>query len=108
MTELEKVARLMRILRMNAPQLGMLSVEVLLLCAEGPRTALELCRLTGAANGPVMRACWPFLTRVKPGSGDVIETQFPLLKRSKAPGRRAPVYLLSVNGWRVLRECELL
>jgi len=107
MTELEKVRRLMALLRANVPQLGLLSIEVLLLCAEGPKTSLELCARTGAANGPVMRACWPFVTR-QPREGKVIQAQLPLIKRMKRQGARAPVYMLSVNGWRLLRECELL
>ena len=107
MTELERVGRLMALLRANAPQLGLLSIEVLLLCAEGPKTSLELCARTGAANGPLIRACWPFLTRAKRGSGEVIETQLPLLKRVKRGGTRAPIYMLSVNGWRLLKECGL-
>jgi len=105
--DLIRVQRLMGLLRANVPQLGLLSVEVLLLCAEGPKTAAELERRTGAANGPVMRACWPFLTRATNGERNVIEAQFPLLKRTRKKGR-APLYLLSVNGWRVLRECGLM
>jgi hypothetical protein len=107
MTDFEKVQRLMGLLRANVPQLGLLSVEVLLLCAEGPKTAAELERRTGAANGPVMRACWPFVTRATYGERKVIEAQLPLLKRTRKKGR-APLYLLSVNGWRLLKECGLM
>lgn len=107
MSELEKVQKLAGILRANVPQLGLLSIEVLMLCAEGPKTSTELCRRTGAANGPVMRACWPFVTRATYGERKVIEAQLPLLKRTKKGGR-APLYLLSVNGWRLLKECGLL
>ena len=105
--DLIRVQRLMGLLRANVPQLGLLSVEVLLLCAEGPKTAAELERMTGAANGPVMRACWPFVTRAKYGNREVVEAQLPLLKRTRKRGR-APLYLLSVNGWRLLKECELM
>lgn len=106
MSELEKVQRLMGLLRANVPQLGLLSIEVLMLCAEGPKTSAELCQRTGAANGPVMRACWPFVTRATMDRR-VIPAQLPLLKRRKGSGR-APLYQLSVNGWRLLHECELL
>jgi hypothetical protein len=37
----------------------------------------------------------------------VVEAQLPLLKRTRKRGR-APLYLLSVNGWRLLKECELM
>ena len=74
--DLIRVQRLVGLLRANVPQLGLLSVEVLLLCAEGPKTAAELERRTGAANGPVMRACWPSWSAL--GTSD-----------QQAPGRRS-------------------
>ena len=97
---------LLTTLRLNLPQVGLMSVEVLLLCAGGPKTAAELVRHTGAANGPVMRACWPFLTRVN-HDGKVIEAKVPLLKRTKKRGR-APLYFLSFSGRKLFRECGLL
>jgi hypothetical protein len=54
-----------------------------------------------------MRACWPFVTRATYGDRKVIEAQLPLLKRTRKKGR-APLYLLSVNGWRLLKECGLM
>ena len=98
---------LLTTLRLNKPQLGLMSVEVLLLCAGGPKTAAELVKYTGASNGMVMRAVWPFITRVTNGERKVIEAQVPLMKRTKKKGR-PPLYFLSLNGRKLFRECGLL
>lgn len=99
--------RLLSVLRAHCPQLSLTSVEALLVLAEEPRTAAELSSALGTQNGQTMRACWPFLTRVTNGDRQVVEAQLPLMKRTKAP-RKAPVYQLSENGKRLLRECGIL
>jgi hypothetical protein len=107
---LTNTARLLTLLRLNLPQgqAGLLSVEVLLHVATGPKTAAELEVLTGAKNGPISRAIRTFIPWRRRSDGAVITPALPLLKRVKRPGRTAPVVFLSVMGWKVLRELELL
>jgi hypothetical protein len=108
--DLGNVARLMTLLRMNLPQgqAGLLSVEVLLHVAAGPRTMAELEVLTGAKNGPLSRAVRTFVPWRRRSDGQVIAPVLPLLRRVKRPGQKAPVIFLSVMGWRVFQELGLL
>jgi hypothetical protein len=108
--DLGNVARLMTLLRLNLPQgqAGLLSLEVLLHVATGPKTAGELQALTGAADGPLSRAVRTFVPWRRRSDGVVVVPALPLLRRVKRPGQKAPVVFLSVMGWKVLRELELL
>lgn len=106
-SEMAKLLELVRVLRLNSEsRVGLLSVECLLLVAGGPKTSAELVAATGSANGLVIRALWPFLTRMT-REGQVIPAQIPLLKMVKRP-RKTPSYHLSVNGWRLLRDVGLM
>ena len=104
------MARLMTTLRLNLKhgQAGLLAVEVLLHVATGPKTSAELELLTGASNGPVSRAVRTFLTWRERSTGNVVQTQMPLLKRVKRPGKKAHVVFLSVSGWKLLNELGLM
>jgi hypothetical protein len=100
----------MTLLRLNLPQgqAGLLSVEVLLHVAAGPRTMAELEVLTGAKNGPLSRAVRTFVPWRRRSDGVVVVPALPLLRRVKRPGQKAPVIFLSVMGWKVFQELELL
>lgn len=107
LSDLRGCAQLLRMLRLNANhQVGLLSVECLLLVSGGPKTSAEMAVVTGAFAESVVKACWPFLTRVKV-TGEVVPAQIPLMKRVKR-AKKPPTYHLSVNGWRLLHECGLL
>jgi hypothetical protein len=110
MNHLTNAARLMTLLRINLPQgqAGLMCVEVLLHVAAGPKTMAELEVLTGAKNGPLSRAVRTFVPWRRRSDGAVITPVLPLLRRVKRPGRTAPVIFLSVMGWKVMRDLELL
>jgi hypothetical protein len=100
----------MTLLRMNLPQgqAGLMSVEILLHVATGPKTTAELEALTGAKNGPLSRAVRTFVPWRRRSDGELVLPVLPLLRRVKRPGQKAPVIFLSVMGWKVFRELELL
>ena len=50
------MVHLLQKMRQESNGLGLLGVELVLHCAERPRTVAELCHLTGAGNGQVNRA----------------------------------------------------
>jgi hypothetical protein len=110
MSDLQAMARLMTLLRLNLPQgqAGLMCVEVLLHVAAGPRTMAELEVLTGASNGPLSRAVRTFIPWVRRSDGAVIVPVMPLLKRIKRPGQKAPVIFLSLTGWKELNRLGLM
>jgi hypothetical protein len=110
MSHLSNTARLLTMLRLNLPQgqAGLLSVEVLLHIGTGPKTMAELELLTGAKNGPLSRAVRTFVPWRRRSDGVVVSPAVPLLKRVKRPGRKAAMVCLSVMGWKVLHELQLL
>ena len=109
-SELRNAAKLLTLLRMNVRngQVGLLTVEALLLLATGPKTMAELQKQTGADNGNLSRAVRTLLPWFDRKAGVVVTPDLPLLKRVKRPGRKAPVLSLSRMGCLTLRECGLL
>ena len=107
---LAATARLLTLLRLNSKdgRVGLLSIECLLLVADGPKTLAELERLTGSPNGRIstaVRSLCPWYSRK---DERVVEPVLPLLKRVKRPDRRAPVVHLSAMGEQILREAGLI
>lgn len=101
------IQELLRLVRENAPEkVGLLSVELLLLVAKGPRSTAQLEKELGLKQGRAAKALWPFLTRAR-RDGEIRPARLALLKRVRRPGQ-SPMYHLSVNGWRALKVCGLL
>ena len=108
--DLQAAARLLTALRLNVRngQVGLLTVEALLLLATGPKTMAELQHHTGADNGNLSRAVRTLMPWFDRKAGVVVTPDLPLLKRVKRPGRKAPVLSLSRMGCQLLHEYKLL
>ena len=93
MTDIQKTARLINLLRINGIQGGLLAAEVLSFIASGPRTYKELENLTKTPVGVVSRVVNKMTPREK--DGEVIEPRLPLLVRKKMKSGRG--YELSLS-----------
>ena len=93
MTDIQKTARLINLLRINGIQGGLLAAEVLSFIASGPRTYKELENLTKTPVGVVSRVVNNMTPREK--DGEVIEPRLPLLVRKKMKSGRG--YELSLS-----------
>ena len=102
MTDIQKTARLINLLRINGIQGGLLAAEVLSFIASGPRTYKELEDLTGSSKGPVCRVINKMTPREK--NGEVIEPRLPLLVRKKMKSGRGYELTLSKTAETILAE----
>ena len=93
MTDIQKTARLINLLRINGIKGGLLAAEVLSFIASGPRTYKELEKLTKTPVGVVSRVVNKMTPREK--DGEVIEPRLPLLVRKKMKSGRG--YELSLS-----------
>lgn len=108
MKEMDKLRRLLSTVRINssANRIGLLSVECLLLIAGGPKSTAQMEHALGLEQGRGARAIDPFITRTR-RTGEIKPARMALVKKVRRPGQ-VPMYHLSVNGWRVLKDCGLL
>lgn len=87
---------LLKILRMNSPGLGLTSVEILLLVAQGPKTMHDLHIATGCTNGQLSRAVRMLLSYYDHRAGKPILRALNLLERRPNPhGKGYEIHLSS-------------
>ena len=102
MTDIQKTARLINLLRINGIQGGLLAAEVLSFIASGPRTYKELENLTNTPVGVVSRVINKMTPREK--DGEVIEPRLPLLIRKRQRNGRSYELTLSRTAHNILIE----
>lgn len=105
MSDLDKTANLLRLVRLNMPggQISGLSVEILLLVAQGPKTIEQLVKLTGANNGTVCRAALTWCVWWDRKREEVRKPVLPLLQRRKRPRLAGHRYHLTKTGLEFLK-----
>ena len=94
----EKMAQLLRTLRRESNGLGLLGAELVLHCAERPRTVAELCHLTGAGNGQVNRALNRMAMHWDDDAAEVALPALHLITKHTRPEGRGFVYCLTSRG----------
>ena len=102
MTDIQKTARLINLLRINGIQGGLLAAEVLSFIASGPRTYKDLEKWTNLSNGEISRVVNNMTPREK--DGEVIEPRLPLLVRKKMKSGRGYELTLSKTAETILAE----
>ena len=109
MTDLNAIARLLSMLRINSKggQVSALGIECLLYIASNPRTIEELCKLTGAHNGSVARAV---LTMTPHSKGEIIQQPdlHLLTRRKRAQPLRGYSVHLSKGGRELLTKAGII
>ena len=102
MTDIQKTARLINLLRINGIQGGLLAAEVLSFIASGPRTYKELETYTNSSNGEISKVINKMTPREK--DGEVLEPRLPLLVRKKQKNGRSYELTLSRTAQNILVE----
>ena len=102
MTDIQKTARLINLLRINGIQGGLLAAEVLSFIASGPRTYKELEKYTNSSNGEISKVINKMTPREK--DGEVIEPRLPLLIRKRMKSGRGYELTLSKTAETILAE----
>jgi len=102
MTDIQKTARLINLLRINGIQGGLLAAEVLSFIASGPRTYKELEDLTNTPVGVVSRVINKMTPREK--DGEIVEPRLPLIVRKRMKARRGYELTLSKTAQTILAE----
>jgi len=102
MTDIQKTARLINLLRINGIQGGLLAAEVLSFIASGPRTYKELEKYTNSSNGEISKVINKMTPREK--DGEVLEPRLPLLVRKKQKNGRSYELTLSRTAHNILVE----
>ena len=95
MTNEKRFAELLQTLRRRTNGMGLLGVEVLLYCAQRPRTVSELEHLTGANNGSINRVINQMAARYDATADKVRLPQLHLLNRLTKPEGRGFQYCLT-------------
>tara|TARA_R100001594_G_scaffold27674_1_gene52598 strand:- start:260 stop:583 length:324 start_codon:yes stop_codon:yes gene_type:complete len=93
MTDLQKTAQLINLLRINGVPGGLLAAEILTLVASNPRTYKDLEISTGATNGMISKVVNKMTPRIK--NDEVIEPRLPLIVRKKSKSGRGYELTLS-------------
>tara|TARA_B100000965_G_scaffold248098_1_gene208405 strand:- start:540 stop:902 length:363 start_codon:yes stop_codon:yes gene_type:complete len=102
MTDIQKTARLINLLRINGIQGGLLAAEVLSFIASGPRTYKELEKYTNSSNGEISKVINKMTPREK--DGKVLEPRLPLLVRKRRTGSKGYELSLSLTAVTLLNE----
>jgi len=102
MTDIQKTARLINLLRINGIQGGLLAAEVLSFIASRPRTYKELEKYTNSTNGEISKVINKMTPREK--DGEVIEPRLPLLIRKRMKSGRGYELTLSKTAETILAE----
>ena len=89
---------LLQALRRRTNGMGLLGVEVLLHCAQAPRTISELEHLTGANNGSINRAINQMAARYDSTADQVRLPALHLLNKQTRPEGRGFVYYVTRSG----------
>ena len=103
----ERMAQLLRTLRRESNGLGLLGAELVLHCAERPRTVAELCHLTGAGNGQVNRALNGLAVRYDATADKVRLPALHLLNKATRPEGKGFVYCVTRKGEELCRAAGL-
>lgn len=93
-----RLASMLQTMRQESNGLGLLGVELVLHCAERPRTVAELCHLTGAGNGQVNRALNRMAVHWDDDAAEVSLPALHLIAKHTRPEGRVFVYCLSRRG----------
>ena len=101
------MARLLRDIRRQSNGIGLLGVEIVLHCAEKPRTVGELEQLTGANNGSIARAINQMAIRYQPKSEKVQLPVLHLLAKTTRPEGRGFEICLTARGAALCRSAGL-
>ena len=98
------VALMLQKMRQESNGLGLLGVELVLHCAERPRTVAELCHLTGAANGQVNRALNRMAMHWDEEAQEVSLPTLHLISRNVRPEGKGFVYCVSRRGSELVKQ----
>ena len=102
-----KLASMLQTMRQESNGLGLLGVELVLHCAERPRTVAELCHLTGAGNGQVNRVLNGMAVRYDATADKVRLPALHLITRATRPEGRGFVYCVTSKGEELCRAAGL-
>jgi len=98
------MVHLLQTMRRESNGLGLLGVELVLHCAERPRTVAELCHLTGAGNGQVNRALNRMAMHWDEDAQEVSLPTLHLISRSVRPEGKGFVYCVSRRGSELAKQ----
>ena len=98
------MVHLLQTMRRESNGLGLLGVELVLHCAERPRTVAELCHLTGAGNGQVNRALNRMAMHWDEESQEVSLPTLHLISRNVRPEGKGFVYYVSRRGSELAKQ----
>ena len=98
------MVHLLQTMRRESNGLGLLGVELVLHCAERPRTVAELCHLTGAGNGQVNRALNGMAIRYDATADKVRLPALHLLNKATRPEGKGFVYCVSRRGSELAKQ----
>ena len=101
------VALMLQKMRQESNGLGLLGVELVLHCAERPRTVAELCHLTGAGNGQVNRVLNGMAVRYDATADKVRLPALHLLNRTTRPEGKGFVYGVTRKGEELCKAAGL-
>lgn len=101
------VALMLQKMRRESNGLGLLGAELVLHCAERPRTVAELCHLTGAGNGQVNRALNGLAVRYDAAADKVRLPALHLLNKATRPEGKGFVYCVTRKGEELCKAAGL-
>ena len=102
-----RLASMLQTMRQESNGLGLLGVELVLHCAERPRTVAELCHLTGAGNGQVNRVLNGMAVRYDATADKVRLPALHLLNKATRPEGKGFVYCVTRKGEELCRAAGL-